>query len=87
MKKRVLRENRFLKRVFHRILKDRRKHMSQKELLQTILELRPDLQKQIEADMKREKLDPEKLEDHLVATMDTWVKNALYMALLDQYRD
>lgn len=61
--------------------------MSQKELLQTILELRPDLQKQIEADMKREKLDPEKLEDHLVATMDTWVKNALYMALLDQYRD
>ncbi len=61
--------------------------MSQKELLKTILELRPDLQKQIEADMKREKLDPEKLEDHLVTTMDTWVKNALYMALLDQYRD
>ncbi len=43
--------------------------MSQKELLKTILELRPDLQKQIEADMKREKLDPEKLEDHLVTTM------------------
>ena len=61
--------------------------MNQKELLKTILELRPDLQKQIEADMKREKLDPGKLEDHLVATMDTWVKNALYMALLDQYRD
>lgn len=61
--------------------------MNQKELLKTILELRPDLQRQIEADMKREKLDPEKLEDHLVATMDTWVKNALYMALLDQYRD
>lgn len=87
MKKRVLRENGLLKRVFHRILKGRRMAMNQKELLKTILELRPDLQRQIEADMKREKLDPEKLEDHLVATMDTWVKNALYMALLDQYRD